>query len=259
MSKIRQRRSHPADEPTVRTFGARYPDGFVLGDHEHAWSQLLHASSGVMIVDTPRGSWVVPPQRAIWLPAGTSHRVTMRGEVAMRTIYFAPAVAIAIDGIHVVEVSPLLRELLVYAAKLGKLDVRIPHQARLAGLVVDLLSTIPTMPLALPVPRDPRALRVAEAVRGDPSESADVTVLARSAGASVRTIERLFVAETGMPFGRWRQQARLLSALTLLAGGASVTRVALDVGYASPSAFIAMFKSALGTTPSRFFGAMSIA
>jgi AraC-like DNA-binding protein len=155
--------------------------------------------------------------------------------------------------IGVVEVTPLLRELLVYCASLGKLDVRIPHEARLAGLVLDLLTTSPTMPLSLPMPRDARALRVADSVRADPASAVGTDDLSRSAGASPRTIERLFALETGMTFGRWRQQARLLSALALLAEGAPVTQVALDVGYASPSAFIAMFKSALGTTPSRFF------
>jgi AraC-like DNA-binding protein len=250
MSKIRHKKPvkrRDRDEPSVRTLSTRYPDGFVLDAHSHEWSQLLHASQGVMVVDTEAGSWVVPPHRAIWLPSNASHRVTMRGEVAMQTAYFADEVPL--NRTCVVEVSPLLRELLKHCALLGKLDERIPHEARLAGLLIDLLSTVETMPLALPMPRDERALRVAHAIRNDPSNEDVLSV----AGASQRTIERIFVTETGMPLGRWRQQARLLSAMTKLAEGASVTEVALDVGYASPSAFIAMFKSTLGKTPSRFF------
>jgi AraC-like DNA-binding protein len=208
-----------------------------------------------MIVETGAGSWVVPPHRAVWLPAGAEHRVTMRGEVSMRTVYFDDRrLELRSPGrTRVVEVTPLLRELLIHCATLGKLDSHVPHQARLSGLLVDLLAEIETMPLELPMPRDPRALRVADAVKADPGSEDDTAGLARRAGASTRTIERLFAAETGMAFGRWRQQARLLAALSQLAEGTPVTRVALDVGYSSPSAFIAMFKRALGSTPSRFF------
>jgi hypothetical protein len=224
----------------------RYPDGFVLDAHAHSWAQLLHASEGVMVVETAAGIWVVPPHRAVWLPAETDHKITMRGMVAMRTVYFDARTRLPLKGTSVVEVTPLLRELLIHVAKMGKLDLGIARESRLAGLLVDLLAVVETMPLALPMPRDPRALRVAHAVRSAPSDEPPM------AGASLRTIERLFMAETGMPYGRWRQQARLLAAMTMLAEGTPVTRVALDVGYASPSAFIAMFKSALGRTPSRF-------
>jgi AraC-like DNA-binding protein len=240
-------------EPAVRALGARYPDGFVLDFHAHSWGQLLHASAGVMVVDTAVGSWVVPPHRGVWLPAETEHRVAMRGEVAMHTVYFSERVTIGLARTCVVEVPPLLRELLVYCARRGKLDTRVAHDDRVAGLLVDLVTEVTAMPLALPMPRDPRALRVALAVREAPGDEASLQKLARRAGASPRTVERLFVLETGMPFGRWRQQARLLAAMTWLAEGLPVTRVALDVGYASPSAFIAMFKNTLGTTPSRFF------
>jgi AraC-like DNA-binding protein len=235
----------------------RYPNAFVLEAHSHDFSQLLHASSGVMIVETARGSWVVPPQRAVWLPARASHRVTMRGEVAMHTVYFdaATAARVVLADTCVVQVSALLRELLVYCAMRGKLDVENDaHEERLCGLLLDLIDRVETIPLALPMPRDPRALRVAHAVKTEPGSDLETSVLARQAGASARTIERLFTTETGMTFGRWRQQARLLAALALLADGAPVTRVAVEVGYASASAFIAMFKGTLGTTPSQFFG-----
>jgi hypothetical protein len=244
MSKKRQ-----GPKVLVRALSVRYSAGFVLASHAHDWHQLLHASEGVMVVETDHGSWVVPPHRAVWLPARVEHCVTMRGSVAMKTLYFAEEWSSPLRTTCVVSVSPLLRELLVYCAGRGKLDVRDPHDARLAGLIDDLLRDVAAVPLELPMPRDRRALRVATAIR----EGSKIDV--RRAGASVRTIERLFVEETGMTLGRWRQQARLLHALTLLAEGAPVTKVALDVGYATPSAFIAMFKNVLGTTPSRFFDA----
>lgn len=261
MPKKRQAPIAP-DRITVRALSMRYSHGTVLGDHAHDWHQLLYASKGVMLVETDASSWVVPPHRGVWLQANVPHRVTMRGEVAMKSLYFrgdsrdphfADKGSARPATTCVVDVSPLLRELIVYCAARGKLDESNAHDARLAGLLDDLLGAVPAAPLALPMPRDRRALRIAERVRRDTKAAAASTIpdLARSAGASLRTIERLFLAETGMTFGRWRQQARLLHALTLLAEGASVTAVALDVGYASTSAFIAMFKSSLGTTPSR--------
>jgi AraC-like DNA-binding protein len=252
MSRKRQGVGAP-EEPAVRALAARYPNGYALHGHAHDWSQLLYASEGVMVVETAEGAWVVPPHRAVWLPAGASHAITMRGTVAMRTVYFPGDSGIALERTTVVNVSPLLRELVVHCTTLGRLRLTDPHEARLAGLLVDLVSVVEAMPLALPMPRDPRAVRVAEAVRRDPANNATVGALARKAAAGARTIERLFLGETGMTFGAWRKQARLHHALVLLAQGMPVTNVAFEVGYASPSAFIATFKNALGTTPSRAF------
>ncbi len=231
----------------------RYPDGFVLRAHRHAWTQLLYASEGVMLVETSAGSWVVPPHRAVWLPAGMAHTITMRGSVAMRTAYFSKGVRAPVAGTMVVNVSPLLRELLVHCASLGRLDLRDPHERRLAGLLIDLIATVPNAPLSLPMPKDPRAVRVAEAIRREPGGDATTASLAQNASTSPRTLERLFLAETGMTFGVWRKQARLHHALGMLGAGVPVTTVAYEVGYANPSAFISMFKATLGTTPSRFF------
>ncbi|HEY8076234.1 MAG TPA: helix-turn-helix transcriptional regulator [Labilithrix sp.] len=245
MSKKRQR------EPDIRALASRYPAGFELHRHAHAWSQLLYASEGVMIVETRFGTWAVPPQRAVWIPAAVEHRVVMSGDVAMRTLYFGPRVAPPLSGTCVVNVAPLLRELVVHCARLGKLDRRIPHEARLAGLVLDLLAAVATVPLDLPMPRDARAHRVARALREDPAHA--LAPLVKRSGASMRTLERAFVAETGLTLGKWRQQARLLRAVALLAAKQPVTDVAFEVGYSTPSAFVAMFRAALGTTPSKLF------
>lgn len=248
MSKKR----HDDDGFPVRALAARYPAGFELERHSHPWSQLLYASEGVMVVETRFGTWAVPPQRAVWIPSGVEHRVVMNGDVAMRTLYFAEHLEAPLSETCVVNVSPLLRELLVHCARLGRLDLEKPHEARLAGLVFDLLAAVKTVPLDLPMPRDARALRLAKALRDAPAD-ASLHALSRRAGASTRTLERIFIAETGLTLGRWRQQARLLRAVTLLASKTPVTDVAFEVGYASPSAFIAMFRAALGTTPSKLF------
>jgi hypothetical protein len=208
MSRNRHDVSGPG-EPAVRALAARYPYGYTLEEHAHDWSQLLYAREGVMVVETSAGAWVVPPHRAVWIPAGVAHTITMRGAVSMRTVYFPRDSSVRLERTTVVNVSPLLRELVAHCASLGRLDLANPHEARLAGLLVDLLSTVEAVPLALPIPKDPRAVRVAEAVRRDPADNATVAVLARRAAAGGRTVERLFLTETGMTFGIWRTQARL--------------------------------------------------
>jgi AraC-like DNA-binding protein len=243
----------------LRSLSMRYESGSRLPAHRHDWGQLVYASRGVMTVGTPAGTWVVPPLRAVWIPPGALHRIEMSGAVFMRTLYLAPGLpglpARLPPTCCVVQVSPLLRELVLHAVALAPLDPAVPEHARLVDFLLDQLETVPTVPLSLPMPGDPRALRVAEALREHPADPRTLAALARSAGASKRTLERVFRRETGLSFGRWRQQLRLLEALRMLAAGRAVTDVALDVGYESPSAFITMFKGALGTTPSRYYNA----
>lgn len=203
---------------------------------------------------TARGSWVIPSHRAVWVPAGIEHRIEMSGTVLVQTLYVRCDLSHTLaDTCCAVNVSPLLRELIIHAVKMGTLCRSTPSQARLIGVLLDQLEMLPTIPLQLPMPKDERAVRVAAWVREHPDDAGLLKQAVRRSGASSRTIERLFRAETGMTFGRWRQQLRLLEALRLLAAGMAVTSVALKVGYDSPSAFIAMFRRALGTTPSRYF------
>jgi AraC-like DNA-binding protein len=240
----------------VRTLAVGYPSGAVLERHSHAWAQLVYASDGVMTVSTDEGSWVVPPQRAVWIPAGVRHAVAMSGWVAMRTLYLAPRLLRGLPRrCCVVAVSPLLRELILHTITEGMLRAANGTHRRLAGVLLDQLRVLPAVPLELPMPRDGRALRVARCLQHDPAERATLDELARRAGASRRTLERLFHVETGMSFGRWRQQARLLHAMRLLASGEPVTTTALEVGYESTSAFIAAFAEVLGTTPGRYYRA----
>lgn len=243
------------DDVCVRTFAARQSPGYRIPTHQHAgWDQLIYATQGVMAVETSEGSWVVPSQRAVWVPSGTPHSITMNGSVLVQTIYLRAAMAKSLPrSCCVVNVPPLLRELIVHVISLGVLRRKPLAHARLIGVLLDQLRTSAGEPLQLPLPKDPRARKAAELLRANDAPDTSLGDIARQAGASKRTLERLFLTETGLTLGRWRQQARLLQALTLLAAGQSVTSVALEVGYDNPGAFITMFKRALGTTPARYY------
>ena len=234
------------------------PPGHEVHLHSHEWHQLIYASRGVMTVNTTNGSWVVPSKRAVWVPAGINHEIEMTGAVSMRTLYLRPDLSRALPKrCRVMDVSPLLRELILHTIDIGMLDRNILSQRRLIGVIVDQLNTLQAAPLRLPMPSDPRALRVADTLRERPGDATSLAQLSKQAGASKRTIERIFQTETHMTFGKWRQQLRLLHALKLLASGESVTTVAYEVGYDSTSAFIAVFKMALGKTPARYYAESS--
>lgn len=236
----------------VRAFD--YAMGETTGRHLHDAAQLVYAVSGTMTVMAEQGLWVVPSLRAVWIPAGLMHEVVMQSPVSMRTAYLDPAFATKLPGsCVVVSVSPLLRELLIEAS-------RFPEGCRYAArcrLVIDLLleelRVADQLPLSLPKPQDPRLRRVTEALRQSPGDPRSLESWAAAAGASKRTLARLFERETGMSFRQWRQQARLLTALQKLANGEAVSAVAMDLGYATPSAFTQMFRQALGVVPSAYF------
>jgi AraC-like DNA-binding protein len=257
MSKKRQAEADSTtewDELPVRTFAVRYPSGYVLAAHAHDWHQLIYGSHGVMTVSTTRGAWVIPPHRAVWVPAGVEHWIELSGSVLMQSLYIAPALSKALPTeCCAVNVSPLLRELMLHLAAPETQARSAAAQQRVLGVLLDQLEELPAIPLQLPMPGEPRVRRVAEWLRAHPDAPGLLKQVSLRARASVRTVERLFLAETGMTFGKWRQQLRLLNALRELAKGRSVTEVAMDVGYDSPSAFIAMFRGALGTTPTRYF------
>lgn len=238
----------------IRSHAFNCPAGFHIHAHSHDWHQLVYASRGAMSVNTAEGSWIVPSKRAVWMPAYVEHELDMIGTVWVRTLYLRPDISGSLPShCHVVEVTPLFRELVLHTLTVGMLDRENPEHGRLIGVIVDQLNAVAAVPLKLPLPTDPRALRIAEALRQDPSSSVTLDQLASTSGASKRTIERLFQAETELTFGKWRQQLRLMHALRLLALGESVTTAALEVGYESTSAFIAVFKSVLGTTPGQYY------
>ena len=242
----------------VATLTYEFTDGHVIPLHFHPEDQLVYASQGVMTVQTDQGTWVVPSQRAVWIPARIPHTIAMSGAVSMRTLYLKPRLVRTLPRTCcVVNVSPLLRELVLHACTFKVLRRRTRSQAHLLDLLVDQLEAVQSVPLQLPRPADSRALRVSEVLLRDPGDSRSLGELCRLAGASKRTIERLFQEETKLTFGKWRQQLRLMRSLQLLAAGEKITYAALESGYSTPSAYISMFRKSLGTTPGRYFTQIS--
>ncbi len=246
------------ESSAVSGVAADFDAGHRLGRHRHRRAQLVYAVEGVMTVETDAGLWVVPPLRALWVPAGVVHSIRMTGRVRMRTVYFDASVLARIatsPSCTVVSVSSLLRELIVKAVdeESGGSASDPERRQRLVSVLLDELVVAPVDPLEVPMPRDARLRRIADALLADPSDARDQRAWARVAGVSERTLARLFPQETGMTLLRWRQQVRLLRALERLALGEPVTAVALDMGYASTSAFVKLFRESLGVTPGRYF------
>jgi AraC-like DNA-binding protein len=246
------------DEPPIRGFALTHPGGPARLPQSEDWDQLIYASYGVLTVHTDDGVWVVPPDRAVWVPAGIGHRLQMAGRTSIRTLYFAAGLTPLPRRCRAVNVPPLLRELILHALRISPIDLRQPAHGRLIGVLLDQLAASEVAPLQVPLPADSRARDCAAALLADPADRSDVATLARRVGASRRTLERLFRAETGLPVGRWRDRVRLVAALRLLADGEPVSRVAHAVGYATPSAFGAMFVRELGVSPGRYFRAPTV-
>jgi len=250
----RKRRSS-ADEPflLVRASTSDVRDGAVIATHTHDWHQLIYVRSGLMSVATTAGSWIAPPTWAVWVPAGVGHGIRFVGDSALRTVYLKTAWRADVPAdCRALGVSPLLRELIVRATAIGMLDGRDPTESAIAGLIVAELGEPGPPPFRLPEPTSPATVEAARLITGDPAGALATPALARSVGIGVRTLERRFRAETGMTLGRWRQQRMLLRGLERVAGGASVQDAAVTAGYGSPSAFIAAFRKAFGTTPARY-------
>lgn len=228
-----------------------YPAQFVDPRHSHARAQLLYAASGVMSVVTDQASFVIPPQRAIWMPAGVYHELTCRSPVSVRTLY-VEATSDLPRECRVLEVSELLRALILEAMALPREYDTAGRGGRIVQLILDSIATPTTASLCAPMPRDVRLLKVCRALIEDPTRGDSLDDWAAQACMSRRTFTRSFRDETGMSLAEWRQHVRLLEALARLACGQAVTTIAFDVGYESPSAFTAAFQRAFGVPPSRY-------
>lgn len=233
-----------------------YPAGKETERHRHPTAQLLYAVEGLMLVGTERGQWVVPPTRAIWLPIGTWHQVSMVSPVRMRSIYVRGD---RLEGLPadccVLEVSPLLRELIVAAVAVGRVCQSGSRDEKVMDLLLAEIGRAPVLPLSLPQPASAALRQLCDVWLAHPDDARGAAEWARELALDPRTLQRRFRRETGLSFGQWRRQARLMRALQRLACGDSVLKVSLDLGYASPSAFATMFKRELGAPPSSFFAA----
>jgi AraC-like DNA-binding protein/mannose-6-phosphate isomerase-like protein (cupin superfamily) len=258
MSRNGQRRStDPQDYQHVPGAVAAMPKDFASGfeilPHHHERAQLIYATAGTMRVSTDDGVWVVPPQRALWMPAGVTHSIVMLGDTTMRTLYVRDDAAAAMPTTcRVMSMSPLLRELIVRATELPVQYDESGPAGHVVALILSELQGLQSLALQLPMPRDARLRGLCQALLDAPGDQRPLEAWAETINTSARTLARRFQSETGLSFGAWRQQARVLDAMGRLGGGAAVTEVAFDLGYESVSAFSAMFHRATGASPSQF-------
>ncbi|ONH23206.1 hypothetical protein BL253_33565 [Pseudofrankia asymbiotica] len=227
-----------------------HPAGAASLPIEAGWDQLLYAASGVMTVSTLSGSWTVPPLRAVWIPDSERATVSNRSPVAVRGLFLDSSLGALPAAGRAMNMPRFCRELLLHTVGRCPLDLGDTVQAALLTVLLDQLRSLPDAPLWLPRPIDPRAADFAAAAAADPSIAS--AELARRVGAGLRTLERLFIADTGLGVGAWRRRCRILGSFDALAAGASVTVAGMSAGYATPSAFVAAFKRELGVTPRRF-------
>lgn len=238
----------------VVAIGTDYAHGHLLARHTHRRAQLLYGATGVMQVRTHDGSWVVPPQRAVWIPAGVAHEVLMLG-VSTRSLYIEPEAVDLGRQCQVIDVSPLMRHLLMEAVEAPLNYDEAGRDAVLMDLLLHELARSTHLPLHIPLPVEPRLLGLCQAFVQQPNARQSPRQWADQLHISLRTFNRLFRQQTGLSFSQWRQQACVVLALARLATGTPVTRIALDCGYESPAAFSTMFRRILGQAPSVWLAA----
>lgn len=247
----------PKPGTLISTLAYEYPPAFLVPEHAHGADQVIYGTSGVMEVSVGQTLWLIPPQFAIWIPARTMHRIRMPAAVSMRTLYLRRGLAPKLPATcTVLHVTRLLRELIVEAVAMGLLRGRNRLHRAMSDLIVFHLEAASPVPTFLTLPKDRRALAVAQALIVNQESNPSLESLCASAGASVRTIERAFHSEVGIDFATWRRQARLMKAVEMLAGGSSVKQVAFAIGYRQPSAFVEMFRRSFAATPKAWAAAL---
>jgi AraC-like DNA-binding protein len=226
--------------------------------HNHEEAQLIFAASGTMQVYTQSGCWLVPPQLAVWVPTGVVHRVDVLSDIEHRMIYWHPtalrawAPSVSLDRAFALRVTPLLRELVFTAFQE---DAAAERTELVVRLILHELTETPDAPTFLPLPAGAIGRRVAELAFTDPGNQLDIGDLASRAATSVRTISRLFPAETGLTYKTWRQRARIVLAIDQLSAGTAINQVAARAGFASTAAFCFAFRQVTSLTPTSFLEA----
>ncbi len=233
-----------------------YGDGQHFALHTHQRGQFAYAACGVITVFTRQGNWVVPPQRAIWVPAGVPHEMSMNGPVTMLNTYVRQPAATRLGlpaHCQVFGVSTLLRQLLLRARDVPALYAEGSREGYLMSLLLHEIADMPALSLNAPLHSEPRLARACQHLLAQPALDTGFDDMARQVGMSRRTFTRLFRQHTGISFVAWRQQACLMAAVVRLGNGEAITRVATDLGYSSPSAFTSVFRRVLGAAPSQYF------
>ncbi|WP_413731595.1 AraC family transcriptional regulator [Sodalis sp. RH20] len=239
----------------VVAIGTDYPRGFFLPAHRHRRAQLLYGASGVMHVRTRTGSWIVPPQHAVWVPPEMEHSVRFEG-VSTRSLYIEPESVrplFAIDRCRIVTVSPLLRQLLIEAVAVTPLYDPAGRDGQLINLLLHELALMPGVPFDIPLPEDARLLALCRQFLEHPTIHQPPEEWAARFFMSISTFRRFFRQQTGMACAQWRRRACVVLALARLADGEPVTAIAFDLGYESSAAFATMFRRELGHAPSIYF------
>ncbi len=240
------------DRPVI-AYRADYPDAHTIPTHHHDRHQLLHGVSGVVMVTTVDGAWVMPPQQGMWIPAGVRHSVRMFGAVHTNSLYFrTDAIPGMPDHCQVVGISPFMRALLAEAVQLPREYALGGRDDGLMALLPHEVARLPHLPLSLPLPRHEPLARLCRQLLQTPNVHETIDAWSGRLGMNRRTFTRLFKRETGLSFMTWRQQACLVMALPRLARGEAVTAVAMEFGYDNPAAFTAMFQRALGAPPKTY-------
>ncbi|WP_332769479.1 AraC family transcriptional regulator [Phenylobacterium sp.] len=237
----------------IAALADEYPNGYHDPRHTHRRAQLIYASAGILLVITEEASFVVPPQRAVWVPAGMEHEAYARGNVSIRTLYVEQGASNHLPtASRAIEVSSLLRELILAATQMPleyDLDGR---DGRVMTLILDELTATRAAPSNVPMPHNERLAKVCASILREPAQCDALDDWAAAAGMGRRTFTRTFRRETGISFATWRQNVRLMEAVSRLSMGEPVTTVAFDVGYNSSSAFTAMFRRTFGVAPTRY-------
>ncbi|PJG46392.1 AraC family transcriptional regulator [Sphingobium sp. LB126] len=221
--------------------------------HQHRQGQLILAHHGAVTCRAGNGVWIVPPNCGVWIPGGVRHSNQVTSNARLTYLFVEPGAAMLPAECCTLSVSPMLREMILRVAELSESDARDAHVDRLMGVMLDELALMPRERLELPVSDHPKIASIAAALLADPSDRRTLGQWAEHVAVGERSLKRLMLQQTGLSFGRWRRQLHLVIALRELAGGATVQQVAGDLGYESTTAFIVMFRKALGTTPSRYF------
>jgi AraC-like DNA-binding protein len=226
----------PKPGVAVATLAYEYPREFDVSEHAHGSDQLIYATSGLMEVFDDRSTWLIPPQFALWIPAGHFHRIHMPVPVSMRTLYLRTGLTTRPEpGCAVLHITPLLQELILETVRVRQLRVRNRYECALRDLLIFQLQIASPLPTFVTLPRDPRALCVAQAVLRNLAVPKTMLTLCAEAGVSGRTIERIFSKEVGFNFESWRRQVRLTRAVELLVSGCSIKEITYKVGYCQPS------------------------
>ncbi|KQQ44905.1 AraC family transcriptional regulator [Rhizobium sp. Leaf311] len=221
--------------------------------HQHEQGQLILALHGAVTCRTENGIWIVPPDCGVWIPGGVPHSNQATSNARLAYLFVQPGAAKLPQECCTLSVSPMLREMILRLADVPVNSAPDDHTRRMVRVLLDELAQMPIQGLDLPASSHPKIAAITDALMAEPSDRRTLVDWAAHVAMSERSLKRLMVQETGLTFGRWRRQLHLVVALRELASGATVQRVSSDLGYESPTAFIVMFKKALGTTPTRYF------